>query len=243
MTFLFFNEVINSDLAAAIAWTLLHSTWEGMLAAILTGLIVVFTKKQTAAVRYRLYTGVFLLFLLTVTITFILEYNDQVNTTAITPEQRASPDRIVGAKIIAGQVALNGMSELNSLIKQTDQLLHQYYPFLFRIWLLGFALKFCYMLTGFRFMNRLRREALHPVDIQWQNLVNRLSSSLGIQRQVVLLESARIKVPMMTGILKPVILVPLGLCCHLPPAEIEAILLHELAHIRRSDYIMNLVQR
>lgn len=243
MNLLFFNEVIKSDVAAAIAWTLLHSTWQGMLAAIVAGLIVIFTKKQTASVRYRLYTCVFLLFLLTVSITFTVQYNNQLATNTSTASQVTAMVASVTEKPNDAIASLPGINGVNTLIKQTAILLHQYYPALFSIWLLVFASKLFFMLTGFRSMNRLRQEAAQPADLHWQNLVNRLSLSLGIQSHIQLLESARIKVPMMTGFFKPVILVPLGICCHLPPAEMEAILLHELAHIRRSDYLMNLLQR
>jgi len=57
-----------------------------------------------------------------------------------------------------------------------------------------------------------------------------------------LLESSLVEVPMMAGVFKPVILVPLGLLTQLPPRQVEAILLHELAHIRRKDYFVNLLQ-
>ena len=57
-----------------------------------------------------------------------------------------------------------------------------------------------------------------------------------------LLESAIVKVPVVIGLLKPVILLPLGLLSNLPPDQVEAVLLHELAHIRRKDYLVNLLQ-
>jgi hypothetical protein len=69
-------------------------------------------------------------------------------------------------------------------------------------------------------------------------LVHRLK----ISRPVRLLESALIKVPVAVGWLKPVILVPVGMLAQLSADQIESILLHELAHISRRDYLVNLVQ-
>ena len=243
MKLLFFNELINSDLAAAVAWTLLHSTWQGMLAAILAGIIVVFFKKQSSSLRYHLFTLVFILFLISVATTFITQYNDQRSAGSAAIHQVQDSITSFDQKNSTSVTVLPGMSALSGLIARGDLLLHQYYPFLFSCWLLVFLCKLFFMLTGFRLMNRLRKESRQLPDIHWQNLVNRLCYSMGIERHVQLLESSRIKVPMMTGFFKPVIFVPLGICCHLPPAELEAILLHELAHVRRSDYLMNLLQR
>src|SRR5438477_433336 len=74
----------------------------------------------------------------------------------------------------------------------------------------------------------------------WKQRITELSKSLHIEYDIMLLESAIIKVPMVLGILKPVVLVPLGLVSSLPPEQVEAVLLHELAHIRRRDYLVNL---
>ncbi len=79
--------------------------------------------------------------------------------------------------------------------------------------------------------------------LSWRNTLTRLSALLRISRPVVLLESSLADVPLLLGHLRPVILMPVGLLAGLPVSQIEAIFLHELAHIRRCDYLVNLVQR
>ena len=69
-----------------------------------------------------------------------------------------------------------------------------------------------------------------------------LCTKLGIPKVVRLLESKLVQVPATVGFFKPVILVPAGMLTALSPAEVEAILLHELAHIRRKDYLVNIMQ-
>ncbi|HYD89892.1 MAG TPA: M56 family metallopeptidase, partial [Flavobacterium sp.] len=69
-----------------------------------------------------------------------------------------------------------------------------------------------------------------------------LKAVLYIKKKVSLNESSLINQPMVIGFFKPVVLVPIGLLSGLPPKEVEAILLHELAHIRRNDYLINLLQ-
>jgi hypothetical protein len=72
--------------------------------------------------------------------------------------------------------------------------------------------------------------------------VQKLAHNLNIKKKVQLLESGLVNIPMVIGFLKPVILIPFGLLAKLPPEQVEIILLHELAHIRRGDYCINLVQ-
>jgi GWxTD domain-containing protein len=71
----------------------------------------------------------------------------------------------------------------------------------------------------------------------------RLSAQLRVSRPVTLLESCLAEVPMVIGHFRPVILMPVGLLAGLPAAQVEAILLHELSHVRRCDYLVNLLQR
>ncbi|WP_332368888.1 M56 family metallopeptidase [Spirosoma telluris] len=91
-------------------------------------------------------------------------------------------------------------------------------------------------------MQRLSKTATQPATQNWAQLTNRLSSTLAIRAAVQVRESARIAVPMVVGMLKPVLLLPIGLATSLSIREIEAVLAHELAHIKRHDYAVNLLQ-
>jgi bla regulator protein BlaR1 len=73
--------------------------------------------------------------------------------------------------------------------------------------------------------------------------VGALSRRLGIRRTVKMVESGLVRVPMVMGQLRPVIFIPLGLINHLPAGEMEAVVLHELAHIRRRDQLVNIIQQ
>ena len=64
----------------------------------------------------------------------------------------------------------------------------------------------------------------------------------GVPKPLLLLESSLVEAPVVIGFLRPAILVPAGLLAGLPVQHLEAILLHELAHIRRFDYLVNLIQ-
>lgn len=77
----------------------------------------------------------------------------------------------------------------------------------------------------------------------WHEPLERLRARLGLRGRVALAESPVVGVPLVTGWLRPMILLPLGLAARMPPAWIESILAHELAHVRRHDVLLGIVQR
>ena len=89
----------------------------------------------------------------------------------------------------------------------------------------------------------MRLRGVCYVTEHWQREVRRLSNQLRLSRPVVLMESCLADAPIVLGHFRSLILMPVGLLTGLPAGQIEAILLHELAHIRRCDYLVNAVQR
>jgi beta-lactamase regulating signal transducer with metallopeptidase domain len=95
---------------------------------------------------------------------------------------------------------------------------------------------------GYRVLRGLKAQA-KPFPAEWQLRLRQLSRSNGIRRQPQLLVSNRIPVPMSLGFLNPAILIPRALLDTLSDAELEHIVLHELAHLRRRDDWTNLVRK
>ncbi len=89
---------------------------------------------------------------------------------------------------------------------------------------------------------RMRRRGVCPARAPWPATVAELCRQLGIRRTVAIVESTVAQVPMVIGWLQPVILVPAGLMTGLTQHQLRAIIAHELAHVRRHDYLVNLVQ-
>ena len=110
------------------------------------------------------------------------------------------------------------------------------------IWFLVFLTRFVKVLSGLVYAQRVRHYRTSPASPDWQARMTQLLDRLQLTRPVTLLESALVKIPMVVGYLKPVILVPAGMLTHLTAEQVESILLHELAHIRRRDYLFNMVQ-
>jgi hypothetical protein len=110
------------------------------------------------------------------------------------------------------------------------------------VWLAVAVIKSVRMAAGWNYIRRMRREGLAAPAL-WVERVDGLSRQLGVRQAVKLVESLLVRVPMVIGQLRPIIYIPLGLINHLPASEMEAVLLHELAHIRRYDHLVNMVQQ
>jgi beta-lactamase regulating signal transducer with metallopeptidase domain len=110
------------------------------------------------------------------------------------------------------------------------------------IWFVVLCIQCLRLSISLGYTYRIRHYKIYTPPTGWQALCTNLKNGLGIQRNVSLLESGIIKVPLVVGFFKPLILLPVGLLANLPYSQVESILLHELAHIRRSDYLVNLLQ-
>jgi len=139
------------------------------------------------------------------------------------------------------------MSNLYARVEQpwTDKVvdyLNQRADVMVALWMIILFIRLVKLLVELGAVQRLRYYRARAVGEGWRQRVGELAQRMGIRQAVGLLESSLVQVPMMAGVFKPVILVPLGLLAQLPPQQVEAILLHELAHIRRKDYFINLLQ-
>ena len=110
------------------------------------------------------------------------------------------------------------------------------------IWLGGAMASWVRMLGGWILAERLRSRLVRPASGEWQQALDRLKTRLRVSRPVQLLVSSLVQAPVVVGWLRPAVLVPVGALAGLPADQVEALLLHELAHIHRHDYLVNLLQ-
>jgi beta-lactamase regulating signal transducer with metallopeptidase domain len=92
-----------------------------------------------------------------------------------------------------------------------------------------------------RYTNRIKLQGLQKIDVSWRLFVQQLAQQMGIKRPVKVFLSEMVTSPLTIGFLKPVILVPLASINQLTIQQLEAVLLHELAHIKRYDYVFNVL--
>jgi beta-lactamase regulating signal transducer with metallopeptidase domain len=96
-------------------------------------------------------------------------------------------------------------------------------------------------IRNYRYVQVIRKYGLTKMNAQWRVFVNKVAAQMGIRKKVQIWVSELVSSPVTIGFLKPVILVPLAAINHLSPQQLEAVLLHELSHIRRFDYLVNLL--
>ena len=115
-------------------------------------------------------------------------------------------------------------------------------PQLAAVWIVGVVLLQVRLFVQWSAAQRMRRRGVSRARAPWPATVAELCRQLGIRRTVAIVESTVAQVPMVIGWLRPVVLVPVGLMTGLTQHQLRAIIAHELAHVRRHDYLVNLIQ-
>lgn len=220
----------------AIAWALVHFLWQGALVGIAAAAALSLLKKSSAAVRYAVTAGALLLMVALPVATAVRLAGSAAGQTVLeTPFRQASPSSpVVGGVAGAGEEG-RGDEGLSATIPPPVM------PWVLSLWLAGVAFLSIYHLGGFLQIRRLTRTG-NILNGDLETTVRSLARRLGIARAVRLLESAAVPVPAVIGWLRPVILVPASALAGLSPQQLEAVLAHELAHVRRHDYLINLLQ-
>jgi bla regulator protein BlaR1 len=231
------NQWLSGGEVKAICWTLIHSLWIGMIIALLAGLVIMLTRKSAAALRYRLLCGILVLFVLAVSVIFYIE----VSTTGAI---QTNPNNV---KLFINPVSINiadhGFTTPRvSPVKVVVNFLDSYINIIFIVWLLFFIMKSLKMMSGLLYIQRIRTYKVHAVAEEFKLKIELFSSQIGIRQTIRLVQSELVKVPVAVGWLKPVILLPIGIILQLTPEQLDSILWHELAHIRRRDYLVNILQ-
>jgi bla regulator protein BlaR1 len=228
------TNTISHSLIQAFSWMLIHSLWQGMLLAVISAVVMLLTKKTSATVRYNLILVQLLLFVGACLFTFVWEWNKQ-------PQQGTLEIGNAIGRRASALLSLNAdgiLAFANTCISYFTANA----PMVVLLWFVFFMFRWVRMMRGLMFIHTAKhRQVSEPVGY-WKNRVELLCEKLQLKQAVKLLESGYVKMPMVIGHLKPVILIPAGLLAGLPPELVEAVLLHELAHIRRHDYIINFLQ-
>ena len=94
---------------------------------------------------------------------------------------------------------------------------------------------------NYRYVQQIRQQGLLKTDPEWRMFVKRMAARMGINKNVGIWLSELVSSPVTVGYLKPIILIPVAAINHLNTQQVEAIILHELSHIRRFDYLFNLI--
>ncbi len=222
---------------------LLHSLWQGLLLGIVAGAVIVFTRKSSSAIRYNILSALFFLFILLTCFTFVRQLqiaSGETGVAKITNQNTVNSHGDIKNIVVTGE---NLRSEnFQDYIDNAISYFNRNAAWIVMIWFIIFCAQFVKLLANLGYVQRIRHYRVHATNAYWAGQMNILAERLHIKKAIRLLESEIVKVPTTAGFLKPVILFPISLLSQLPPEQVEAILLHELAHIKRRDYFVNLLQ-
>jgi len=227
---------LSDSLTTAIGWTIVHSLWQGTAIGLIAFLILKIRKTAPAQLRYLigvLSLGAILVASIT---TFVFEYKP---ITGI-PGSTVDPDTIVrlGNIFRISSGVSNGSSYMH-FIQQTTLSL---FPWMISIWLFGVILLSLRLAGGLILVERLRTRNVSLLPAALENRLMALAVRSGITRLLQVLQSGEVKVPTVIGVFRPVILIPAGMISLMPIEQLESIFVHEIAHIRRFDFLINILQ-
>lgn len=224
-----------SATASLVGWCLLHFLWQGALLGTLAWIALTLLPRAWVRLRYGVACAL-------------------LGAMALAPLGTAlallpRPPIAVGTEALRGQGRVEGAPSASAFALPAPGLKERLRrgldggaPWLALLWLPGACFFGLRMAGGGAWLRRARRRA-EPVEGPWATRVLVLAKELGLSRMVDLRSLPDLEGPVVLGVLRPVILVPLSLLSSLPPEQVDMLLRHELAHVRRQDYLVNLLQR
>lgn len=218
--------------------TLIHSLWQGVLLAVITAFVLILTNKSSAKLRYNWLMSLLVVFALGIGLSFAYELQQQqhIKTTVSLFSPLSATPTVQTINIVSG------LGQPVNLFSQGLQYFSDYSAIIVLIWFLVICAKSVQLFAGLYGVKRIRETKVYDAGEYWENRVNELALHFGIKQVVSIVQSGIAKVPMVVGHFKPLILIPLGLINGLSEKEVEAILCHELAHVKRRDYLANILQ-
>jgi beta-lactamase regulating signal transducer with metallopeptidase domain/biotin carboxyl carrier protein len=262
------HVLLAHPFVSRFGWSLAHFVWEGAALVAVLALALWLLRRSSANARYLVSSAFMLLMAAAVPVTF-LALPESPQTVVVTPSgsppppsalievmESASFDRSPTGEAASEEAAdaATANKDVPPLPTETEstptgpwytQLLgniDRTMPWAVFAWLIGVTMLSIRLAAGWVIVQRMRRRFVEPVTEQLRLKVENLARRVGIVRTVHAFQSRLAEVPSAVGWLKPVILLPVGAITGLSTQQLEAIIAHELAHIRRHDYLVNLLQ-
>lgn len=203
----------------SLGWAVLNSLWQLALLWVIYQVVTGINRKQRSSARATLASS----FLIGGFAWFLFTFFSALGNPSVETAIGSSP--LVNAE---------ANPAFNSWLQQT-------LPIASIIYLVLLVFPILHFTRNYRYVQVIRKYGLTKMEVNWRIFVERIAGQMGIRRRVKIWVSELVSSPVTIGFLKPVILVPLAAINHLTPQQLEAVLLHELAHIRRFDYLVNLL--
>jgi ankyrin repeat protein/beta-lactamase regulating signal transducer with metallopeptidase domain len=245
-----------------LGWMLFHSLWQILVIACTYGVVLSAFRLRSAQARYALACMALVLMVLVpaATLVYVIPARDAVVTGSvrggISPVQSSKANSLTDAAFVhesfperrenetlhSQTISRNDPAPADDARGSRTIAVQPALPVAALLWLIGIMVLSFRPVLGLSHVIRLRRRGLLPVSAELQALVENTSRRLGLVRPVEVAQSPSITVPLVIGILRPLLIFsPNALAC-LTPRQLEGVIAHELAHIRRNDILVNFLQ-
>lgn len=222
-------EPLLNNLIKATGWSIFHSLWQGAIIYGLLLLTVLALPKLQPRLKHNLAYGAICLIFICYVATFFSIFKLPV----------AAEDTIGATTLTLTAEYYQYMSTLPQQISsKTEYIL----PYIVTFYGMGLCFQLFILCLGYKRILDIKKNAHFEVPANWKASFEKLVLQLNLHRPISFHLSDKINVPLVIGYFKPVVLFPLALASQLDIDQVEAILIHELSHIRRNDYLLNLIK-
>ena len=233
-----------------IGWALIHSFWEGGAIAAVLAIVFSATRHRAPSVRYALgMIGLAMMVAVPLATAARMNTTEPVATTAapvepgLSPSITAKTSNIPGAdQPVFGDVGRRSIQRIPGVPRPMITRIEPAFPWIVAAWAIGLVLLSIRMIGGVARTRRITRDGTTPASDRVDRILSQISRELGISRAIRALEGTRVTVPVVIGWMRPVIVLPASLVSGLTASQLEMLLAHELAHIRRYDFLANMLQ-
>jgi|GEM_PF-4551996 len=224
-----FNEVLELPYLESIAWSLIHSLWQSAILVLIVVITLKKVQKENARLRHFIFFNALMIMLITSVFTWIVV---QHNLPKIDP---------VTSQTVLDISAIPSFHSAQEVIQATaDSLL--YLKLFIVFWISGVLLLSLRFLLGGIYLSRLRMVGKQEIDEVLIRHWNKMMKEIGLGQKVKVFSSTLVDAPLTYGFFRPVILIPASLITTFPIEQLDLILMHEIMHIKRRDYLINIVQ-
>lgn len=228
------NDWIPENLLHALGWTLVHSIWQLIVIAAFVWIALRIVHRNSPDFKYKLALGGMGLSLMVAMGTFFYEFS------LFNPVH--NPNLNAFQMIFEEQPTASQELSFDNSIQDLVNWIEGRLPLLVNIWFFGALLFMFRLINSLSELRTMRKSSSEPTDFHLEKMLYQLSRKLGIDKVPLFRITQAGQSPITFGFLKPIILLPAGLIFHLSPPQLEAIIAHELAHVKRNDYLANLLQ-
>jgi bla regulator protein BlaR1 len=226
-----FYELIPQSVVSALGWTLVHAVWQGILLAVFASAGFFILRKKSAAARYNF--GIILLAMQAAgSVVTYLYYLAATSSVAYQPLSHS----------LSTAKNWQTINYNLSLMAKVQLWLNSHLSELVVCWLIGTAVLMLRFAGALFYTEHLRSNASIVMDKEWRVRFGVLAARMNFSQSIEFRQTAKILTPMVIGAFRPAVLIPVGLLTGFSVSQVEAILAHELAHVRRNDYLVNLLQ-